>query len=123
LRDTQRYHQIRALFRGGEDTLHVSVGAATACYEYAATSGMTYRCAPAGNRPAGVRISGFLVHWGQRRAQAYAEIARFLRVDADDVHAIVEAQIARRHAKNRDARARPRPARQDSLPKDARDRY
>jgi hypothetical protein len=63
---------------------------------------MTYRRAPVGNRPAGVRISGFLVHWGERRAQAYAEIARFLQLDADDVHDIVEAQIARR---------RPRPAR------------
>ena len=118
----QRYHHLRALLGAAEDTLDVSVGGPTACYEYAATSGMIYRCAPAGNRPSGVRIAGFLIHWGERRAQAYAEIARFLQVDAGDVHDIVEAQIARREESSPYARPGSRPLRRSPL-KDARDRH
>jgi hypothetical protein len=88
-----RYRHITALFGAPEDTLHVTAGWPSACYETAARSGMIYRYAPIGNRPCGVRIAGFLARWGKRRDQAYAEIARFLGVDPADVSAVVEAQI------------------------------
>lgn len=91
----QGYVQITALFGAPEDTLHVTAGWPGPCYESAAKSGMVYRWAPVGNRPSGVRIAGFLAHWGQRRDQAYAEIARFLGTDLADIRAVVEAQIAR----------------------------
>jgi hypothetical protein len=116
------YHHICALFRAPEDTLHVSLGRSTACYEYPAKSGMTYRCAPAGNRPSGVRIAGFLARWGERREQAYAEVARFLEVDPDDVRDSVEAQIAPRAEENLRL-PQSRPIRRASLSEEAHDRH
>jgi hypothetical protein len=95
----RHYHHITALFGLGEDTLHVAAGRPCACYESRAPSGMVYRFAPVGNRPTGVRIAGFLARWGERRDQAYAEIARFLGADRDAIRDLVEAQLAEREAR------------------------
>jgi hypothetical protein len=97
----QPYHHLSALFDAPGDTLHIAVGPPRGCYEAAAASGMTYRYAPAGNRPRGVRIAGFLARWGRRRDQAYAEIGRFLHVDPADIRRLVEAQIEPRRPGSR----------------------
>jgi hypothetical protein len=103
----QRYHHISALFDAPGDMLHIAIGGPGACYEAAARGGMVYRYAPAGNRPSGVRVQGFLARWVKRRDRGYAEIARFLGADAADIRRLVEAQLTRRAARHAPRRRNP----------------